>query len=132
MSPSGRALLRNVYNQMVTELELVWLPRFFKRFRDNASTKHRSKTLEHGTFYTARLSVIRDRTDTISESVDSEGSVQSREIRAKKTLDRRGPDLYTPQYVINTAQCSIWLLAEQSAFDSGQGQTFYVCHFVQT
>jgi hypothetical protein len=36
--------------------------------------KHRSETLGHGIFYTARLSLIRDRTDKISESVESEGS----------------------------------------------------------
>jgi hypothetical protein len=45
------------------ELELVWLPRFCKRFRDNALMTHRSETLGHMIFYTVRLSVIRDRTD---------------------------------------------------------------------
>jgi hypothetical protein len=36
--------------------------------------KHRSETLGHGIFYTVRLSVIRDRTGKINQSVDSEGS----------------------------------------------------------
>jgi hypothetical protein len=50
------------------------------------------ETLGEGAFYTVQLSVIRDRTDKISQLVESEGSVQSREIRAKKTPDRRGPE----------------------------------------
>jgi hypothetical protein len=73
-------------NNLKLELELVWLSRFCKRFRDNALMKQRSETLGHGIFYKVRLSVIRDRTDKIR------WSVQSRETRAKKTPDGRGPE----------------------------------------
>jgi hypothetical protein len=49
--------------------------------------KHRIETLGHGIFYTVRLSVIRDRTDKMSELVESRD-----QFRAKKKPDGRGPE----------------------------------------
>jgi hypothetical protein len=96
MSQSGHPLLSNVYNQNAyfsgNGVRTSSVAAVLKAFPIQRTSETRVETLGEGAFYTVRLSVIRDRADKISQSVESEGSVHSREIGEKKMPNRRVPE----------------------------------------
>jgi hypothetical protein len=96
MGQSGRPLLSNVYNQNAyfsgNGVRTSLVAALLKACLLQRTYESQDETLGEGDFCIVRLPVIGDRADKISQSVDSEGTVQSREIRAKKRPDRRGPE----------------------------------------
>jgi hypothetical protein len=88
MSQSGRTLLSNVYNQNVYfsahGVRTSLVPSLLKACPIQRTHETQDETLGEGAFYTVRLSVIRDRADKISSSVDSRN-----QFRAEKSERRR-------------------------------------------
>jgi sterol desaturase/sphingolipid hydroxylase (fatty acid hydroxylase superfamily) len=105
MSQSGRPLLSNVYNQNAyfsgNRVRTSLVVAVLKAFPIQHTHETQDETLGEGAFYTVRLLVRIDQADKIR------WSVQSREIRAKKTADRRGPEQSEVKWHQKT---SLWLM----------------------